>query len=138
MRDAVKVIRYDGQARLSMVTRIRLAGHKSLVVRHWLQPLRRAGDAEPDADQYAATFKAKWIGMLIHPTPETPDDTPTENIWFPTRIRNALAEIGLKTVGEIRESSDVGLRSIPNLGHGSVAYLRQVLGTQRELIDGQH
>jgi hypothetical protein len=34
MRDAVKVIRYDGQARLSMVTRIRLAGHKSLVVRH--------------------------------------------------------------------------------------------------------
>ena len=76
--------------------------------------------------------------MQIYPTPETPDDTPIEDIRFPTRVRNALAEIGLKTVGEIRESSDVALRSIPNLGHGSVAYLRQVLGTQRELIDGHH
>jgi DNA-directed RNA polymerase alpha subunit len=76
--------------------------------------------------------------MQIYPTPETPDDTPIEDIRFPTRVRNALAEIGLKTVGEIRESSDGALRSIPNLGHGSVAYLRQVLGTQRELIDGHH
>jgi len=74
--------------------------------------------------------------MQIYPTPETPDDTPIEDIRFPTRIRNALAEIGLKTVGEIRESSDVALRSIPNLGHGSVAYLRQVLGPEKELIEG--
>jgi len=76
--------------------------------------------------------------MLIYPTPETPDDTPIEDIQFPTRVRNALAEIGLKTIGEIRESSDVALRSIPNLGHSSIAYRRQVLGTQKELIDGQH
>ena len=76
--------------------------------------------------------------MLIYPTPETPDNTPTENVRFPARIKNALVEMGLKTIGEIRESSDVALRSIPNLGHGSVAYLRQVLGTQKELIDGQH
>ena len=73
--------------------------------------------------------------MQIYPTPETPDDTPIEDIRFPTRIRNALAEIGLKTVGEIRESSVVALRSIPNLGHGSVAYLRQVLGPEKELIE---
>ena len=69
--------------------------------------------------------------MQIYPTPETPDDTPIEDIRFPTRVRNALAEIGLKTVGEIRESSDVALRSIPNLGNSSVAYLRQVLGRKR-------
>ena len=74
--------------------------------------------------------------MQIYPTPETPDDTPIEDIRFPTRTRNALAEIGLKTVGEIRESSDGALRSIPNLGHGSVAYLRQVLGPEKELIEG--
>ena len=69
--------------------------------------------------------------MLIYPTPETPDDTPTENVRFPARIRNALAEMGIKTVGEIRESSDEALRSIPNLGSGSVAYLRQALGTAK-------
>jgi len=82
-------------------------------------------------DPIVRGLEAKQIGMLIYPTPETPDDTRIEDIRFPTRVRNALAEIGLKTVGEIRESSDEALRSIPNLGTGSVAYLRQVLGTAK-------
>jgi len=82
-------------------------------------------------DPIVRGLEAKQIGMLIYPTPETPDDTRIEDIRFPTRVRNALAEIGLKTVGEIRESSDVALRSIPNLGNSSVAYLRQVLGRKR-------
>ena len=87
-------------------------------------------------DPIVRGLEAKQIGMLIYPTPETPDDTRIEDIRFPTRVRNALAEIGLKTVGEIRESSDVALRSIPNLGNSSVAYLRQVLGPEKELIEG--
>jgi DNA-directed RNA polymerase alpha subunit len=37
----------------------------------------------------------------IDPTPELPDDTPIENIRFATRVRNALAVEGLKTVGEV-------------------------------------
>jgi hypothetical protein len=38
---------------------------------------------------------------LIDPTPELPDDTPIENVQFPTHIRNVLAAAGLKTVGEV-------------------------------------
>ena len=64
-------------------------------------------------DPIVRGLEAKQIGMLIYPTPETPDDTRIEDIRFPTRVRNALAEIGLKTVDEIRESSDVGLRKYP-------------------------
>jgi hypothetical protein len=48
---------------------------------------------------------------LIDPTAELPDDTPIENIRFATRLRNALAVEGLKTVGEVRETADETLLS---------------------------
>jgi hypothetical protein len=35
---------------------------------------------------------------------------------------------GWKTVGEIREASDATLLSLPDLGKGSVAHLRETLG----------
>ena len=66
--------------------------------------------------------------QLLDPTPELADDTPTDSIRFPTRIRNVLAAEGLKTVGEIREASDKMLIALPDLGRGSVAYLRKTLG----------
>ena len=73
--------------------------------------------------------KAEWTERrLIDPTPELPDDTPIENVQLPTRIRNALAAAGLKTVCEIREASDEMLLSLPDLAGGSVGYLRQTLG----------
>lgn len=50
------------------------------------------------------------------PTPELPDDTPIENIRFATRLRNALAVEGLKTVGEVRETADETLLSFQDLG----------------------
>jgi DNA-directed RNA polymerase alpha subunit len=48
---------------------------------------------------------------LIDPTPELPDNTSIENIRFPTRLRSALAAEGLKTVGEVRETTDKTLLS---------------------------
>jgi len=47
---------------------------------------------------------------------------------LPTRIRNALTQAGLRSVGEVRETSDNILLSFQDLGNGSVAYLRQTLG----------
>ncbi|MET0500389.1 MAG: hypothetical protein ABW172_02575 [Candidatus Binatia bacterium] len=35
---------------------------------------------------------------------------------------------GMKTIGEVRETSDDRLLSLPDLGSGSIAYLRETLG----------
>jgi DNA-directed RNA polymerase alpha subunit len=64
----------------------------------------------------------------VQATPELPDETPLDNVELPTRIRNALADGGLETVGEVREASDKILVTLPNLGTRSVAHLRKVLG----------
>ena len=66
--------------------------------------------------------------MMLYPTPELPDDTPIENVRFSSRIRNALNAAGLKSVGEIRETSDKTLLSLQDLGRGSVDQLRKSLG----------
>jgi DNA-directed RNA polymerase alpha subunit len=60
--------------------------------------------------------------------PDLPDDTALEVVLVPTRIRNALRYAGLKTVGEIRETTDATFASIPNLGPGSVRWLRERVG----------
>ena len=64
----------------------------------------------------------------LDPTPDLPDDSPIDRIRLPTRIRNVLAAERLKTVGEIREASDEMLIALPDLGSGSVAFLRKTLG----------
>jgi DNA-directed RNA polymerase alpha subunit len=65
---------------------------------------------------------------LIDPTPELPDDTPIEDVRFPTRIWNVLAAAGLKTVGEVRGTADETLLSFQDLGPGSITLLRETLG----------
>ena len=65
---------------------------------------------------------------MLNPTPELPDETLIENVRFPTRVRNALNAAGIKTIGEVRETSDDTLLSLPDLGKGSVAHLRETLG----------
>lgn len=65
---------------------------------------------------------------MLDPTPELPDDTLITDVEFPTRIRNALAAAGLKTIGEVRETSDKILLSFQDLGKGSLAHLRASLG----------
>jgi DNA-directed RNA polymerase alpha subunit len=67
-------------------------------------------------------------GPMLHPTPELPDNTLIENVRFVTRIRNALNAAGMKTIGEVRETSDDALLSLPDLGSVSVAHLRETLG----------
>jgi DNA-directed RNA polymerase alpha subunit len=67
-------------------------------------------------------------GDLLDPTPELPDDTPINGVQFPTRIHDALAAGGLKTIGEIRETSNEMLLNLRDLGSGSVSYLRDALG----------
>ena len=67
-------------------------------------------------------------GPMVAPTPELPDDTPIERVLFSTRIQNALRAANMKTVGEVRETSDATLLSFQDLGPGSVAHLRDTLG----------
>jgi DNA-directed RNA polymerase alpha subunit len=64
---------------------------------------------------------------LLDPRPELPDDTPIDRVQLPTRIQNVLTAAGLKTVGEVRETSDELLLSFQDLGKGSVAHLRETL-----------
>ena len=65
--------------------------------------------------------------------PDLPDDTLVEMVRLPTRIRNAAKFAGLKTVGDLRETTDNRFASIPNLGPGSVKWLRaQLSGRRRE------
>jgi DNA-directed RNA polymerase alpha subunit len=65
---------------------------------------------------------------LIDPTPELPDDTPIEDVRFPTRIRNVLSAAGLKTVGEVRETADKTFLTFQGFGPDWVAHLRKTLG----------
>jgi DNA-directed RNA polymerase alpha subunit len=67
-------------------------------------------------------------GPMLYPAPELPDDTPLENVRFSTRIRNAVTAVGWKTVGEIREASDLALLGLQDLGPGSLKHLRETLG----------
>jgi DNA-directed RNA polymerase alpha subunit len=69
-------------------------------------------------------------GPMLYPASELPDETPIDNVRFSTRIRNAVTAAGLKTIGEVREASDATLLSLPDLGPGSVAHLRETLGLQ--------
>jgi DNA-directed RNA polymerase alpha subunit len=60
--------------------------------------------------------------------PELPDNTLIEMVRIPTRIRNAVKYAGLKTIGDLRETTDEAFASIPKLGPGSVKWLRARLG----------
>ena len=44
--------------------------------------------------------------VLLGPTPELPDDTRIEVLNMPPRIQQVLKTAGMKTVGEVRETSD--------------------------------
>lgn len=58
---------------------------------------------------------------------DLPDDTLLEMVRFPTRIRKAIAYAGVKTMGELRQMTDEALFSIPDLGKGSIKWLRRRL-----------
>ena len=68
--------------------------------------------------------------------PDLPDDILVEMVRIPTRIRNAMNFAGFKIIGEIRETTDATLASIPNLGAGSVKWLRERLQATRPVGRG--
>jgi DNA-directed RNA polymerase alpha subunit len=67
-------------------------------------------------------------GPMLYPAPELPDDTLIEQVRFSTRIRNALNAAGMRTIGEVRETSDDNLLSLQDLGPSSISHLRETLG----------
>jgi DNA-directed RNA polymerase alpha subunit len=73
-------------------------------------------------------IRGATAGPMLFPAPELPNDTLIENVRFSTRVRNALNAAGMKTIGEVRETSDDNLLSLQDLGPGSIANLRETLG----------
>ena len=63
--------------------------------------------------------------------PDLPNDTLVEMVRLPTRIRNEVKFAGLKTIGDLRETTDEEFVSIPNLGPGSVKWLRARLSERQ-------
>jgi len=82
----------------------------------------------PGGSSHASGCKSCVFG----PAPELPDDTLVDQLNLPRRIGRVLQSHGLKTVGEVRETSDEVLMSFPDLGAGSVKFLRETLGLPSE------
>ena len=59
------------------------------------------------------------------------DDTLIADIGLPTRLRKALINEGLKTVGEVRNLPDADLRCLRRIGSDSFRILRETLGPSR-------
>ena len=62
------------------------------------------------------------------PEPNLPDGVSIDQVRLRPSIKRALVAAGLKTVGDVRKTSDVVLLSIQNLGKSSVTRLRNELG----------
>ena len=65
---------------------------------------------------------------MLDPLPELPDDTLVEAVNLPTRVRDALLQAGIRTIGQARETTDCDLLKLPAIGKSSLEYLRQSLG----------
>jgi hypothetical protein len=64
--------------------------------------------------------------LMLHPTPELPDDTPIEQVRFTWAMRRELIAARLTTVGAVREASDESLQSL-KITAGLAAYIRETL-----------
>ena len=62
------------------------------------------------------------------PDPDLPDHVSIDKVQLPPRVKRALVAAGLKTVGDVRKTSDLVLLSIQNLGKKTVPRLRSELG----------
>lgn len=65
---------------------------------------------------------------MIDPSHELPDDMPVVSLELPRKVRQALTEVGFRTVGRIREARDAEILLIQDLGEGSLALLHKTLG----------
>ena len=67
--------------------------------------------------------------MTSHdPDPNLPDDVSINQVRLRPSTKRALIAAGLKTVGDVRKTSDAVLFSIQNLGKKTVKRLRNELG----------
>jgi DNA-directed RNA polymerase alpha subunit len=62
------------------------------------------------------------------PSRNLPDITRIADVDLPTRIQNVLAWNGIARLGQLREMPDRTLLSFQDLGHRSLAFLREYLG----------
>jgi hypothetical protein len=62
---------------------------------------------------YSPPAGAGAKALLFKPTRDLPDETELWRVSMPTRIFNALSYAGLRTIGEIRNSTDSDLLSLP-------------------------
>jgi DNA-directed RNA polymerase alpha subunit len=62
------------------------------------------------------------------PDPNLPDYVSIDRVRFPPRVKRALVAAGLKTVGDVRKTSDTMLSSSQKLGNASLKRLRNELG----------
>ncbi len=60
-----------------------------------------------------------------------PDNMPIEEIGLPTRLRRALTNEGIRTVGDVRNLSDIDLLCVRRIGGDSFRVLRRLLGPTR-------
>jgi Bacterial RNA polymerase, alpha chain C terminal domain len=67
---------------------------------------------------------------MLDPSPDLPNDTLLQHVNVPVRIRNALTSGGLRTVGEVRETSASDLLTFQNVGLRTIAVIRELLGPQ--------
>jgi DNA-directed RNA polymerase alpha subunit len=87
---------------------------------------------DPTRVQRGIPMSMDTKASLLTPMPELPDDTLIDRLEFPSRIRRVLQAQGLATVGQVRETSDEVLMSIPGFGPTSIKYLRDTLGLPSE------
>ena len=65
--------------------------------------------------------------LVLHPTPELPDDTPVQEVRLPWGMRRQLLLAGLITVGDVREAANETLLEL-KLNSGVVDFIRATLG----------
>jgi len=66
--------------------------------------------------------------VMIEPSPYLSDETLLQDVKLPTRIQNALMSAGLRTVGEVRETSSSDLLTFQDVGKKSITVIRELLG----------
>jgi Bacterial RNA polymerase, alpha chain C terminal domain len=68
--------------------------------------------------------------LMLDPSPDLANDTLLEHVNLPVRVGNSLTSGGLRTVGEVRETSASDLLTFQNVGLRTVAVIRELSGPQ--------
>jgi hypothetical protein len=79
------------------------------------------------------------VGTVKRLSAELPDQFANEALrertGLPLRLRGALMNEGLRTVGDVRDLSDINLRCVRRIGNDSFQLLRKMFGPSRQSHD---